>query len=151
MGIEPTRAALPELENKRFGAMANTKCDWRVNFRGMWGHVRIRRDTSVGEIPGSCLPLVGSDRSSPDHSNSESLAPKQTLEGARLVELNHRLAKSAGTVIGVPVATPLRPEANAKPWDIAVSSASHARRHRISCQGQALGFEINSLPSESIS
>jgi hypothetical protein len=27
MGIEPTRAALPELENKRFGAIANAKCD----------------------------------------------------------------------------------------------------------------------------
>jgi hypothetical protein len=138
MGIEPTRAALPELENKRFGAMANPKCDWRVNFRGMWGHVRIRRGTSVGEIPGSCLPLVGSDRSSPDHSNSESLAPKQTLEGARLVELNHRLAKSAGTVIGVPVATPLRPEANAKPWDIAFSLASSAGQPFIICHSSLL-------------
>jgi hypothetical protein len=37
MGIEPTRAAPPEQENKRFGAMANPKCDGRVNFRGMWG------------------------------------------------------------------------------------------------------------------
>jgi len=27
MGIEPTRAALPELKNKRFGVMANPKCD----------------------------------------------------------------------------------------------------------------------------
>jgi hypothetical protein len=27
MGIEPTRAVLPELKNKRFGAMANPKCD----------------------------------------------------------------------------------------------------------------------------
>jgi hypothetical protein len=27
MGIEPTRRALPGLENKRFAAMANTKCD----------------------------------------------------------------------------------------------------------------------------
>jgi hypothetical protein len=35
MGIEPTRTARPELENKRFGAMANPKCDGRVNFRGM--------------------------------------------------------------------------------------------------------------------
>jgi hypothetical protein len=43
MGIEPTRAAVPELENKRFGAMANPKCDWRVNFRGMWGYVGIHR------------------------------------------------------------------------------------------------------------
>jgi hypothetical protein len=43
MGIEPTRTARSELENIRFGAMANLKCDWRVNFRGMWGHVGIRR------------------------------------------------------------------------------------------------------------
>jgi hypothetical protein len=27
MGIEPTRETLPSLENKRFGAMAETKCD----------------------------------------------------------------------------------------------------------------------------
>ena len=27
MGIEPTRTVLPELKNKRFGAMANPKCD----------------------------------------------------------------------------------------------------------------------------
>jgi hypothetical protein len=51
MGIEPTRAVLPELKNKRFGAMANPKCDWRVNFRGMWGNVRLRRETSECEGP----------------------------------------------------------------------------------------------------
>jgi hypothetical protein len=51
MGIEPTRAAPPRLENKRFGAMVDAKCDGRVNFRGMWGYVGLRRDTSVGEIP----------------------------------------------------------------------------------------------------
>jgi len=34
MGIEPTRASLPELENKRFGANADAKCDLSVNFRG---------------------------------------------------------------------------------------------------------------------
>ena len=27
MGIEPTRTVLPELKNKRLGAMANPKCD----------------------------------------------------------------------------------------------------------------------------
>jgi hypothetical protein len=27
MGIEPTRAVLPDLKNKRFDAMANPKCD----------------------------------------------------------------------------------------------------------------------------
>jgi hypothetical protein len=51
MGIEPTRAATPKLENKRFCATTNPKCDGRVNFRGMWGYVGLRRDTSVGEIP----------------------------------------------------------------------------------------------------
>jgi hypothetical protein len=47
MGIEPTRAAPPELGNRRFGATANPKCDRRVNFGVMWGHVR--RDTSARE------------------------------------------------------------------------------------------------------
>jgi hypothetical protein len=32
--------------------MANPKCDWRVNFRGMRGNVRLRRDTSEFEAPG---------------------------------------------------------------------------------------------------
>jgi hypothetical protein len=59
MGIEPTREALPGLENKRFAAMADTKCDQRVNFRGMWGHVGLRRDTSICEVPGSSLSVVG--------------------------------------------------------------------------------------------
>ena len=39
MGTEPTRETPPELENKRFGAMANAKCDRRVNFPGTRGHV----------------------------------------------------------------------------------------------------------------
>jgi len=43
MGIEPKRTAPPELGNKLFGAMANPKCDQRVNFRGMWGRVGILR------------------------------------------------------------------------------------------------------------
>jgi hypothetical protein len=30
-----------------------------VNFRGMWGHVRLPGDTSTGEIPGSSLLVVG--------------------------------------------------------------------------------------------
>jgi chemotaxis response regulator CheB len=42
--------ALPELENKRFRANADAKCDKRVNFRGMWGNVGMRRDTSVDVI-----------------------------------------------------------------------------------------------------
>jgi len=45
MGIEPTREARLGLETKQFGAMADPKWDGRVNFRGMWGHVRLRRDT----------------------------------------------------------------------------------------------------------
>jgi hypothetical protein len=52
MGIEPTAKALPELENKRVRANADAKCDWRVIFRGMWGNVRLRRGTSVSEVPG---------------------------------------------------------------------------------------------------
>jgi hypothetical protein len=50
MGIEPTLAFLPSLQNKRFDAMADAKCDSRVNFRGMWGNVGLRTDTWVGEI-----------------------------------------------------------------------------------------------------
>jgi hypothetical protein len=53
MGIEPTGKALPELENKRFRASAETKCDWRVNFRGMWGNEGPRRDTSMREASSS--------------------------------------------------------------------------------------------------
>jgi hypothetical protein len=41
MGIEPTGKVLPELENKRFPANADAKCDGRVNFRGMRGYVGI--------------------------------------------------------------------------------------------------------------
>ena len=59
MGIEPTRAALPRLENKGFGAMADAKCDYRVNFRSMRGHVGLRRDTSVGEVAGASLSVMG--------------------------------------------------------------------------------------------
>jgi hypothetical protein len=59
MGIERTGKALPELENKRFRAMAHAKCDWRVNFSGMRGNVGLRRDTSMWETPGSGLSVVG--------------------------------------------------------------------------------------------
>jgi hypothetical protein len=58
MGIEPTRAAPPGLENMRFGANDDAKCDLRVNFRGMWGHVGLHGDTSMCEIPGSSLSVV---------------------------------------------------------------------------------------------
>jgi hypothetical protein len=59
MGIEPIGKVLPELENKRFGANSIARCDWRVNFRGMWGHVRQCRDTSMCKLPGSSLSVVG--------------------------------------------------------------------------------------------
>ena len=47
MGIEPTRKVFLDLENEQFGAITNPKCDARVNFRGMWGRVRLRSDTST--------------------------------------------------------------------------------------------------------
>jgi hypothetical protein len=59
MGIEPTRTARPEPENKRFSAMADPKCSGRVNFRGMWGHVRPRGDMSMCEIRVSNRPKNG--------------------------------------------------------------------------------------------
>jgi hypothetical protein len=52
MGIEPTRAAPLGLENKQSGAMADPKCDVRVNFRGMWGHVGLREKTPWASRPG---------------------------------------------------------------------------------------------------
>ena len=55
MGIEPTRAVDPELKNKRFSAMANPECGWRVNFRDMWGNVGLRTDRSISKILGSGL------------------------------------------------------------------------------------------------
>jgi hypothetical protein len=58
MGIEPTGPARPELENKLFRAKADAKCDQRVNFRGMWGHVGQGRDASPREIPGSSLSVA---------------------------------------------------------------------------------------------
>ena len=51
MGIEPTRAATPELGNKRFGAIADGKCDERVTFRGIQGYLGPRKDTSASDIP----------------------------------------------------------------------------------------------------
>jgi hypothetical protein len=47
MGIEPTRRALPGLENKQFRAIASVKCNQRVNFRDMRDHVGIREQTSA--------------------------------------------------------------------------------------------------------
>jgi len=68
MGIEPTGKALPELENKRFRAMAHAKCDWRVNFRGMRGNVGLRRDTSMCEISESSFSGVGLEPPNSGHS-----------------------------------------------------------------------------------
>jgi hypothetical protein len=58
MGIEATRAPRPGLENKQFGAKADPKCDGRVNFRDMWGHVGIREQAVVTDVCGRPAPLV---------------------------------------------------------------------------------------------
>jgi hypothetical protein len=47
MGIEPTLEDLAVRKNERFGATTNSKCDWRVKYRGTWGHVRLPRDTPL--------------------------------------------------------------------------------------------------------
>jgi hypothetical protein len=59
MGIEPTGTALPGLERTLFDATVNTKCDLRVNLRGMWGNVRLHRDRSMCEVSASGLSVVG--------------------------------------------------------------------------------------------
>jgi hypothetical protein len=43
MGIEPTRPLLRNLENTGFRVTFACKCDVRVNFRGIWGHVGTHR------------------------------------------------------------------------------------------------------------
>jgi hypothetical protein len=62
MGIEPTRAAPLELENMRFGAMTDAKCDGSVNFRGMWGHVGLRGDTRYAKSRAQAFQSWVSDR-----------------------------------------------------------------------------------------
>jgi hypothetical protein len=65
MGIEPAGKAVPNLGNRQFCAMADAKCDWRVNFRGMWGNVGLRGDTRVrspGLAPFSRRSLTGQTR-----------------------------------------------------------------------------------------
>jgi hypothetical protein len=42
MGIEATREASPELENKRFGATTHPECDWGVKYSWHVGHEGIR-------------------------------------------------------------------------------------------------------------
>jgi hypothetical protein len=66
MGIEPTREALPKPENMRFPVAPGFRCDWRVNFRGRWGHVSLPRETSVCEVPGPSLSVVGPCQARPD-------------------------------------------------------------------------------------
>ena len=75
MGIEPTRAVRAEPEYKPFGANANTKGDWRENFGGTWGYVRLRRDTSVCEVPGSSLSVLGLQSASWGHTAAQSGGP----------------------------------------------------------------------------
>src|SRR5258708_4813468 len=65
MGIEPTRQHLPGLKNRGFTAMKNTKCDGRVNIRGMWGHVGIRERTSARSNVSDGMPRLRSDISTP--------------------------------------------------------------------------------------
>jgi hypothetical protein len=62
MGIEPTRAAPLGLENKQFGSMADPKCNGRVNFRGMWGHARLRGDTRRAKSRARAFQSQVSDR-----------------------------------------------------------------------------------------
>jgi hypothetical protein len=62
MGIEPTRAPPPELENTRFRVMPTLKCDGSVNFCGMWGNVGMRsslfgRDLRRGQLTRPAAPL----------------------------------------------------------------------------------------------
>jgi hypothetical protein len=63
MGIEPTRAALPEVENTGFSATTHPKCDEGVNFRGMWGNVGMRwslfgRDFASRPVDAPCGALT---------------------------------------------------------------------------------------------
>jgi hypothetical protein len=44
MGIEPTRASIPKLENTGFAGAPRLRCDWRMNFRGMWRDVGMREE-----------------------------------------------------------------------------------------------------------
>ena len=89
MGIEPTRAAPPGLENKRFGAKVDPKCDGRVNFRGMWGHVGLRRDTSVDEIRGSSLPGAGLLPGKNSHSSAQQDFRSRVRGGAGNLSVDH--------------------------------------------------------------
>jgi hypothetical protein len=89
MGIEPTREALPDLENKGFVATTNPKCDGRVNIRGVWGHVGLRRDTSVDEIRGSSLPGAGLLPGKNSHSSAQQDFRSRVRGGAGNLSVDH--------------------------------------------------------------
>ena len=82
MGIEPTRVAPLRLENKQCGAMADPKCDGRVNIRGMWGHVGLRGDTSVGEIRGLSQSGAGLLPANNRQSSGSVSQPERTFRSA---------------------------------------------------------------------
>jgi len=48
-GANPVFPGAASYETKRFFTMTNAKCDWRGDFRGTWGQVRLHRNTSVGD------------------------------------------------------------------------------------------------------
>jgi hypothetical protein len=65
MGIEPTRAAPPELENKRFCAITNAKCD----FLRYVGPRKATWEYLACEVPGArAFQSQVSDRPNPGHS-----------------------------------------------------------------------------------
>src|ERR1700679_3987148 len=48
-------------DSRTISTSMHAQCDWRVNFSGMWGHVRLRRDTSGSARCGPSRPAgVGS-------------------------------------------------------------------------------------------
>jgi hypothetical protein len=101
MGIEPTRAALPELENKRIGARADPKCDGRVNIRGMWGYVGIHRWANPGLEPamhcGTQTEWTASDRR-PRAGSSQ--LQKGCPEAAARVKFDRQESCAAATRVG---------------------------------------------------
>jgi hypothetical protein len=58
MAIEPIGKVVPDRENKQFGAITNTKCDRRVNFRGIWGHARQVSDQLWSGIEKRVIPGI---------------------------------------------------------------------------------------------
>jgi hypothetical protein len=53
MGIEPTRATLRKPRNRDIPVVQSIKCDWRVNYDGTPGHVRIPQASGLtSNVPG---------------------------------------------------------------------------------------------------